>query len=65
MPQEDISIRIPDTGMTFVYSVRRGGELIEMKAVPPTCAAQRRLFSRVSAAAVCETEYYGGSEVMD
>ncbi len=65
MPQDEISIRIPDSGMTFVYSVRRGGELIEMTAVPPTRAAQRCLVSRACSAAVSDTQYYGGSEVMD
>jgi len=63
---DEILIRLSEDGLGFIYSVRRGVDLIESAVVVPDL---------VHSAVVCPTglprseaaldEYYGGSEAMD
>ena len=60
MLEHEIRIRIADEGLAFVYSIYRGGELMETAEVQPA----GELLS-VNAGAEIAPGYYGGSEVMD
>jgi hypothetical protein len=54
--EREIFVRLSEDGLTFIYSVRRGVELIESSAVG---------IAGASAAEPRMDEYYGGSSAMD
>ncbi len=63
VPQSDIFIRLLEDQQAFIYTVRRGGEDMEVAVVPP--AGPERGESERAREWVSAAEYYGGSEAMD
>lgn len=55
--QEEIYLRIPEDGMDFVYTVKRGKEVVESVVISPEGG------SRVITGG--DSEYYGDSRVVD
>ncbi len=55
MFEDDIRIRLAETGMAFIYSIVRAGSSIETSVVDPVKEADDYV----------APGYYGGSQVMD
>jgi hypothetical protein len=57
MLDTDIYIRIPEDSKTFVYTIRRAGDLIETGAIHPFIDDEDEF--------VAPGYFYGGSQAMD